>query len=113
MPESTSNSKNQPRRHQRGGKREGAGRPKGRKDRATLAEIVNLETEARRYSVIAIEALLDVAEKGESESARVNAASALLDRGYGRPRQAIEHSGTDGSPLAISVTHTIIDPHAG
>jgi hypothetical protein len=34
-------------------------------------------------------------------AARVSAANALLDRGHGKPRQALEHGGTDGGPIQI------------
>jgi hypothetical protein len=34
--------------------------------------------------------LAHVAQKGKNESARITAASMLLDRGYGRPAQSIE-----------------------
>jgi hypothetical protein len=34
-------------------------------------------------------------------AARVSAANALLDRGHGKPRQALEHGGTDGGPIVI------------
>jgi|GEM_PF-6805856 len=32
-------------------------------------------------------------------SARVAACCAILDRGYGRPAQQLEHTGKDGTPL--------------
>jgi hypothetical protein len=35
-------------------------------------------------------ALVEIATQGKSESARVAAAIALLDRGYGKPPQAID-----------------------
>jgi phage terminase small subunit len=35
--------------------------------------------------------------KSESDSARVAAANAILDRGYGKPTQAHQHSGAIGS----------------
>jgi hypothetical protein len=73
----------------RGGKRLGAGRPKGRKSAKTL----EIEAAAKAFSGDALRALVAIARKGISESARVAAATALLDRGYGRPRQALEHSG--------------------
>ena len=92
----------------RGGKRPGAGRPKGRKNAATL----EIEAAAKALAGDALAALRQVAQKGKSESARVMAAGALLDRGYGRPRQSVEHSGSDGQPLSISVVHTIVDTHA-
>ena len=43
--------------------------------------------------------LVTISTSGESEAARVSAANALLDRGYGKPRQAVEHSGADGGPI--------------
>jgi hypothetical protein len=61
---------------------------------------------------VALQTLLDIAQHGESEPARVTAANALLDRGYGKPRQAVEHSGEGGGPLLVTVTHRIIDPGA-
>lgn len=71
----------------RGGKREGAGRPKGAVSRATAEHKATLEELARTHTETALNALVSVASKGESEQARVSAASALLDRGYGRPKQ--------------------------
>ncbi len=44
----------------------------------------------RQYTMKALEVLAHVAQHGESESARVSAASTLLDRGHGRPTQAVE-----------------------
>jgi hypothetical protein len=35
-------------------------------------------------------------------AARVSAASALLDRGWGKPVQSMEHSGHDGGPIETS-----------
>ncbi len=73
-----------------GGKRAGAGRKPGQKNAITI----EIETRAREHAGDAIAALVEVARNKESP-ARVAAASALLDRGYGRPKQAIEakHSG--------------------
>ena len=42
---------------------------------------------ARRYGSAAIKALVRLLKKGRTESARLHAAVALLDRGYGRPPQ--------------------------
>jgi hypothetical protein len=83
----------------RGGKRPGAGRPKGRKDKATIAHLGTLEDLARSHTRSALTTLVVIAEKGESEAARVSAANALLDRGYGKPKQAMEHTGKDGAPI--------------
>lgn len=96
-------------RHGPGGRRPGAGRPKGRKNARTL----EIEAAAKKYAADALKALHHVATKGLNESARVGAATALLDRGYGRPRQSLEHSGEGGGPLTVTVTHRVIDPAAG
>lgn len=72
----------------RGGKRAGAGRPLGAKSRATKEAKATLEELARSYTDRALNTLISVAEKSESDSARVAAATALLDRGYGRPHQS-------------------------
>lgn len=54
---------------------------------------------AREYADVALKALVEIAEGGESEPARVSASAQLLDRGYGRPPQALHHSGPDGGPM--------------
>jgi hypothetical protein len=82
------------------------GRPKGSKNKRTLW----LEQEAQKYGQDALAALAHIAKHGESESARVSAAEALLSRGWGRPRQSVEHTGESGGPVAIKVTHEYIDP---
>lgn len=93
----------------RGGKREGAGRPKGRRDTATIEQRATLEELARSHTEAALGALFQIATHGESEAARVSAANAILDRGYGKPKQAMEHSGKDGSPLSPVVIFKLPD----
>ena len=89
----------------RGGARPGAGRPKGSRNRATDQHKATLEELARSYTEVAIQALVNIAQAGESESARVSAASAILDRGYGKPHQATSVSGPGGGPvLNINMT---------
>ena len=72
----------------RGGVREGAGRPAGSANRATVDMKSRLSELAREYTWSAFDTLVDVCENGQSESARIAAASALLDRGFGKPREA-------------------------
>jgi hypothetical protein len=72
---------------QRGGKRPGSGRPQGRRNKATLANKLTLEELARSYTDVALNVLVDVAQNGQSDASRVSAANAILDRGYGKPRQ--------------------------
>ena len=57
------------------------GRPKG---------IVSLALECRKHSADAIHALVGIAKTGKNETARIAAAVALLDRGFGRPAQSME-----------------------
>jgi hypothetical protein len=52
------------------------GRPKGH------GEIREL---ARAHTELALRTLVEIASHGENESARVTAANALLDRGWGKP----------------------------
>src|SRR5215469_12317120 len=52
------------------------GRPKGD------GEIREL---ARQHTGTALRTLIEIAQHGENESARVTAANALLDRGWGKP----------------------------
>jgi hypothetical protein len=49
--------------------------------------IKSLQAAAREYTAMALATLAEIAEKGKSESARVAAAGALLDRGFGKPVQ--------------------------
>jgi hypothetical protein len=39
---------------------------------------------------VALKVLIEIAKKGKSEASRVAAATALLDRGFGRPIQSLE-----------------------
>jgi hypothetical protein len=56
---------------------------------------------AKEHAPAALETLRDIAQSGQSESARVSAATALLDRAYGKPPQALEHTGADGGPIIM------------
>ena len=69
-----------------GGRRPGAGRPKGSKNRANK----ELRDLARSYTGQALKTLANIASQGESEAARVQASVALLDRGWGKPRATVE-----------------------
>jgi hypothetical protein len=56
------------------------GRPKGHGDLRELA---------RQYTEDAIAALVEICLNGENEGARVAAANAILDRGWGKPTMAV------------------------
>jgi hypothetical protein len=56
------------------------GRPKG------VIEVIEL---ARKQTMAAIRTLVEVMKSGESEAARVSAANAILDRGWGKAPQSL------------------------
>jgi len=68
-----------------GGTREGSGRPAGTGNKATSELKLNLSELARGYTQDALNALVGVMNTSQSDSARIAAATAILDRGYGRP----------------------------
>jgi hypothetical protein len=45
---------------------------------------------ARSHTTEAMQALVKIATKGKSESAKVQAATAILERGWGKPLQQVE-----------------------
>jgi hypothetical protein len=71
-----------------GGIREGAGRPAASPNRATIDMKSRLSMLAREFTWDAFDTLLDVCKNGQTDSARIAAATAILDRGFGKPREA-------------------------
>jgi len=71
-----------------------SGNPGGRPK--VLAEVQEL---ARQHAPSAIAELARLALKAKNETARIAAIRELLDRGYGRSRQAVEVSAPVGDPL--------------
>ena len=84
-----------------GGYREGAGRPAGALNRATAEQSQKLSELAKDYTHDALLTLVDVAKNGRSDAARVSAANALLDRGYGKPAVKGEIEHVDLPPVMI------------
>jgi len=79
------------------GERRG-GRKAGTPNKVT-AELAGL---ARVHTPEALAALVLVMNDPEEPgAARVSAANSLLDRGHGKPRQALEHGGDGGGPIQI------------
>ncbi|MDE2440021.1 MAG: hypothetical protein KGP14_03275 [Betaproteobacteria bacterium] len=74
----------------KGGKRKGAGRKAGSLARATIEQKSTLEELARAHTDAALNALVRVATTSTSDAAVVSASSALLDRGYGKPKQSVD-----------------------
>ncbi|MXV35956.1 MULTISPECIES: hypothetical protein [unclassified Saccharibacter] len=88
-----------------GGKRPGAGRPKGAVNKVTA----NIRALAQEHGKDALEILVKIAKTGENETARISAAKEILDRAYGKATAHLEHSGPDGGPIT-EIRHTIVDP---
>lgn len=85
----------------RGGKREGAGRPSGAKNIATVDLKRSLSELAREYTDDALSALSKIARYGRTEQARVSAAVAILDRGFGKPPSASDSSSAKDLPPIV------------
>lgn len=76
-----------------------SGNPKGRPK-----VVGDLRVKAREWTDEALATLIRVArDRKAPPAAQVAAASAILDRGYGKPVQATELSTSDGKPLIIEV----------
>ena len=59
--------------------------------------------EARKYSALAIDTLVELTKDNYPGSTRYNAATALLDRGYGRPAQSLDlHLSADAITKRLS-----------
>jgi len=78
------------------------GRVKGSPNKATL----QIKELARVHAEEAIRTLAELLTTAESEQARIAAAKELLDRGFGRPMQAVEVSGPDGGAIEVDSTLT-------
>lgn len=71
----------------RGGKRAGAGRPKGAPNKSTA----DVKEAAQAFTEDAISTLAEIMRGVEHPAAaRVAAANALLDRGHGKPKQELD-----------------------
>ena len=72
----------------------------GGADRRTVG---NLVIEARKFSGLAVDTLVELTKDNYAPSARCVAATALLDRGYGRPAQSLDlHLSADAITKRLS-----------
>lgn len=74
-------------------------RPKGAKNKTEH----DVRVMARKYGPRMIMHLAAIAEKADSESARVSAIKEILDRGYGKSPQPMDGDG-DGGPIKLTVS---------
>ncbi|SEN51030.1 hypothetical protein SAMN04489859_1008112 [Paracoccus alcaliphilus] len=83
-----------------GGARPGAGRRPGAVAKAKM----DIAERAKTHGEAALSALVDVMQDAEApHSARVSAANAILDRGFGRPHQSLGLADADGGPLQVII----------
>lgn len=74
------------------------GRQKGVPNKATR----DIKALAQKYTPKALSTLNGIMLASDSDAARVAAAKELLDRGYGRPAQAI--TGEGGGPVSLGIS---------
>lgn len=79
-----------------------SGNPNGRPKRTQ--EQIDLESACKELTPKALDVIVTIMESGDNERNRFAAAQYVIDRGWGKPKQALEHSGKDGEPLHIEVT---------
>ncbi len=95
---------------QNGGKRDGAGRKQGSINKVKL----ELREAAKAYTQQALDTLVKImGDNSMPAAARISAANILLDRGHGKPSQALDvaHSG-DINHLIVRWTESDGDGHA-
>lgn len=88
-----------------GGRRPGAGRPLGSPNKLTRP----LKELAAVHSEDCIAVLVELRDHAESEQVRLAAANALLDRGHGRPRQAIDMHADESLTIIVNRSGQALD----
>lgn len=59
---------------------------------------------ARKHTVKAIQKLAHLMDKAENEAVQKSAADSLLDRGWGRPAQAVTVKGDEENPVKMIIS---------
>ena len=80
-----------------------SGNPLGGKIKSP--ELRELEAMCKEHTKEALATILTIMANGENERNRLSAAQYVIDRGWGKPKQAMELSGNDGQNLSIEVTY--------
>ena len=83
------------------------GRQAGTPNKATAS----VKAVAGTYTTAALETLAEIMQDGTApHSARVSAANSLLDRAHGKPRQELEHAGSEPEPLTVIIREFVQPP---
>lgn len=86
----------------------GRGRPKGQTQIATNTDRRSLAQLARAYTKEALMALVEIFQDKTAGAARVTAAIAVLDRGYGKPAQSHELTGPNQGPVMMKLDQAVL-----
>ena len=83
------------------------GRQPGTPNKATA----DVKAVAGSYTTAALATLAEIMQDSAApHSARVAAANALLDRAVGKPRQELEHAGSEKEPLTVIIREIVKPP---
>ena len=83
------------------------GRVAGTRNKATA----DVKAVAATYTTAAVETLAEIMQDSNAPpAARVSAANALLDRAWGKPRQELEHAGSEPEPLTVIIREFVKPP---
>lgn len=101
----------------RGGVKGNKGGAKGRSGRKSKAEELGAQewfnknlVDADRKGILIN--LIRIA-KGKDDKAAVSAASMLFNYAFGKPKEKVEHSNPDGSPLLEPVAQALLKAYGG
>jgi len=84
------------------------GRQKGTPNKVTA----DIKAIAQSFGEEAIKHLVEIARDGEAApAARVAAVKEILDRGYGKAKQLLEHTGEDGGAIVTKIERVIVNAH--
>lgn len=83
------------------------GRVAGTPNKATA----DVKAVAGSYTTAALATLAEIMQDGTApHSARVSAANSLLDRAVGKPRQELEHAGSEKEPVTVIIREFVMPP---
>lgn len=84
------------------------GNPSGRPKRT--AEELDLIAACKARTPEALDVIASIMLRGENERNRLSAAVAIIERGYGKSVQSVEHSGAGGGPIDHEFTIRFVRP---
>ncbi|WP_042295635.1 DUF5681 domain-containing protein [Paraburkholderia bannensis] len=81
-----------------------SGNPGGRPKRT--AEELDLIAACKDRTPAALAVIESIMMEGENERNRLAAAQSIIERGYGKPTEKIEHTGKDGGDIVTQIVLT-------